>query len=87
MWKLCKSKGLIMRQKKSKIMRPLCALKIKIMQSHCKFILAQQPANNFYGKVEYCDLKNQGNTIHWKIKKQLICASRHSFIIKLYQLE
>ena len=42
---------------------------MNIMQNYCKFILSQQPANNFDGKVEYCGLKNQGNSIQSKIKK------------------
>ena len=57
------------------------------MQNYCKIILAQQSANNFNGKVEYCRLRNQGNNIHSTIMKRLIYAVNHSFIIKLYQLE
>ena len=33
---------------------------MKISQNHCKFVLTQQPVNNFDGKVKYCGLKNQG---------------------------
>ena len=34
------------------------------MQNHCKFELAQQLANNFGGKVEYCGLKKRGNELN-----------------------
>ena len=37
--------------------------------------------------MEYWGLQNQGNSVHSKIKKQLIYAVGHSFIIKRYQLE
>ena len=44
------------------------------MQNYCKFVFAQRSANILEGKVEYCDLKNQENSIQSKIKKQLIYA-------------
>ena len=51
-------------------MRPLCAQKMKMMQNHCKFVLAQQPANNFDGKVKYCGLKNQGTVFIQKLRNK-----------------
>ena len=71
MWKMCKLKGLIMRQKNENYSK-LCTIKMKNMQNHCEFVLTQQPTNSFpLGKVEYCGLKNQGNHIHSKIKKKI----------------
>ena len=49
---------------------------MKIIQNHCKSVLAQQPANNFDDKVEYCDLENEENSIHSNIKGKSI-LERH----------
>ena len=79
--KNCANRKVNTRQKNAKFCGHDTLKKWKLCKNLCKFILTQQSANNFDGKVKYCGLKIQGNSIHPKIKKQLIYAASHFLLV------